>query len=74
MRIPFFILSTCFICVLTLFSCHSSKMVSGDNKDYHDDSLIEMKTIERKARMPFDTAAPVPRKPQQTENKTLPTE
>lgn len=43
-----------------LFSCTPKKVSTnntGDNKVYNDDSEINMKTTEKKAKMPFDTVA-----------------
>ncbi|GAA4450753.1 hypothetical protein [Rurimicrobium arvi] len=51
------------VALLLAVACHSSRPLTyEDNKVYNDDSTIEMKSVERKSKMPFDTSAPVPRR------------
>ncbi|MGC4058794.1 MAG: hypothetical protein QM743_11845 [Chitinophagaceae bacterium] len=50
------------VVLLLAVACHSSRPLTyEDNKVYNDDSTIEMKSVERKSKMPFDTSAPIPR-------------
>ncbi len=60
---PFPFSFTVIVMLLTtvmLYSCTPKKVSTnnaGDNKVYNDDSEINMKTTEKKAKMPFDTSA-----------------
>jgi hypothetical protein len=60
-----FILAT-----ISTASCTPKKASSnsGDNKVYNDDSEINMKSTERKSKMPFDTASSAPKMQRKTVN------
>lgn len=49
--------------ITAFYSCTPKKASSntGDNKVYNDDSEINMKSTERKSKMPFDTTSSPPK-------------
>lgn len=61
---PLYLITTSAVILFTavLFACTPKKISTslGDTQIYNDDSEINMKTTERKSKMPFDTTAVPP--------------